>query len=145
LGVYAFGSTILIPLCVIATVASVAIYCICKGKIALIFLGFAVGLCYTVSHNHFYLSGMEGYDGKTINTSVTVTDYSQQASYNIRAEGEICLDGKTYSVLLYNNEDLQLNPGDVLEGDFLLRLTAPGGSKETVYYQGEGLWFIAYP
>lgn len=145
LGVYAFGSTMLIPLCVIATVASVAIYCICKGKIALIFLGFAVGLCYTVSHNHFYLSGMEGYDGKTINASVTVTDYSQQASYGIRAEGEICLDGKTYDVLIYKNEDLQLNPGDVLEGDFLLRLTAPGGSKETVYYQGEGLWFIAYP
>ncbi len=145
LGVYAFVSAILIPLCVVATVASVAIYCICKGKTALIFLGFAVGLCYTVSYNHFYLSGTENYDGKTVSTSVTVTEYSQETRYGIRAEGEIYLDNKTYDVLIYRNENLELKPGDVLEGDFLLRLTAPGGSKEMVSYQGQGLWFIAYP
>ncbi len=144
LGVYTFGSAIVLPVCVGAVVASVAIYCFSKGKVGLIFLGFAVGLCYTVTHNYFYLSNMKSYDGQTVETAVTITDYSQSTSYGTRAEGKISLDGKTYNVLLYKYEYLQLNPGDVLQDSFLLRLTAPGGSKETVYYQGQGVWFLAY-
>ena len=98
-----------------------------------------------MSYNHFYLSGTESYDGKTLDTAVTVTDYSQETRYGIRAEGEIRLDGKTYDVLIYRNKKATLKPGDVLEGSFVLRLTAPGGSKEMTHYQGQGLWFIAYP
>lgn len=145
LGVYAFGSTILIPFCVIATVVSIASFCIFKGKTALIFLGFAVGLCYTVSYNHFYLSGTENYDGITLHTAITVTDYSEKTPYGIRAEGEISLENKTYAVLLYGDAGLEFCPGDILEGRFTLRLTAPGGSKEMAYYQGQDVWFIAYP
>lgn len=144
LGVYAFGSTILIPLSIVATVASVAIYCFAKKKIGLIFLGFAVGLCYTVTHNHFYLSNIKNYDGQTVEAAVTITDYSESTSYGTRAEGKISIDGNSYNVLIYKNEYLDLKPGDILQDSFLLRLTAPGGSKETVYYQGQGVWFLAY-
>ena len=74
IGVYAFGSGVLLPICLVAVVASVVIYCISKGKTGLVFLGLAVGLCYTVSHNFFYLNGIDSYDGQTISTSITVTD-----------------------------------------------------------------------
>lgn len=144
LGVYAFGGEVFIWISLAVAVAAVPFLCLHKKKIGLILLGFAIGLLYISVYNELYLSGAEQYDGQTVETSITVTDYSHYTDYGIRAEGEIVLDGKTYCVLIYINEQLDLEPGDKLEGTFLLRLTAPGGSKEMSYYQGEGVWFITY-
>ncbi len=144
LGVYAFENAALIPIAITEAVLSVVFLCLRQKKIGLVLFGFALGLSYTALYNSFYLSGTEVYDGKTVNATITLTDYSQSTGYGFRAEGEIGLDGQTYRVLLYHNQPGQYAPGDVLEGEFLLRLTAPGGSKETSYYQGQGVWFMVY-
>ena len=144
LGVYAFGNAAFVPIVVTEIVFSVIFLCLRQKRIALALFGFSLGLLYTVGYSHFYLSGMDAYDGQTIDTSITVTDYAQQTPYGIRVEGEISLNGKTYGVLIYKDEYIELDPGDLLKDTFLLRLTAPGGSKETTYQQSQGVWFIAY-
>ncbi len=144
MGVYAFGGEMFLWISLAVAMAVVSVLYFCKKKLGLILLGLALGLLYTSVYYGLYLSGTGKYDGQAFETVITATDYSQQTDYGIQTEGKISLDGKTYCVRIYINEQLQVEPGDELKGNFLLRLTAPGGSKELSYYQGEGVWFIAY-
>ena len=144
MGVYAFGGEMFLWISLAVAMAVVSVLCFRKKKLGLILLGLALGLLYTSVYYGLYLSGTGKYDGQAFETVITATDYSQQTDYGIQTEGKISLDGKTYRVRIYINEQLQVEPGDELKGNFLLRLTAPGGSKELSYYQGEGVWFIAY-
>ena len=144
LGVYAFGGEMFLWISLAVAVAVGSVLFFRKKKLGLILIGLAMGLLYTSVYYGLYFSGTGKYDGQTFETVITATDYSQQTDYGIQTEGKVSLDGKTYRVLIYINEPLNVKPGDELKGNFLLRLTAPGGSKERIYYQGEGVWFIAY-
>ena len=144
LGAYVFQSLILLPVAIVSALACMLLYFLKKKMPALICLGLVVGILYSTFYSYSYLDAAKQYDDTKQTLVITATDYSERTDYGIRCEGALTLSGRKYDVLFYAYEDLLLKPGDALSGDFLLRLTTPGGSKESTYYQGDGLYFIAY-
>jgi competence protein ComEC len=141
---YLYDSEILLPAAAVAALFTLIFACLKFRKTALVFMGFLIGVLYSAGYSQHYFACAKEYDGTEQILSITVTDYSEITDYGIRCEGEISLSGRKYQVLFYGYEEMELKPGDCLNGEFLLRLTSPGGSKESTYHQGSGLYFIAY-
>lgn len=110
---------------------------------ALILLGLTVGSVWFALFRNVYLQPLFRLDGETESYTVTADNYSEKSLYGTSLEGKIGIGGRSYPVLAYLKGEQQIRPGDRLTGDFRLRLTIPGGIKESDYYQGKGIFLIA--
>ncbi len=144
LGAYATDNRILLPLAILSGLVVALCFCRKRQKIALICIGLAAGILYTTVYCYVYLKDARQFDETEQTLTITATDYSQRKDYGISCEGEVSLWGKTYGVLFYDYEKLSLKPGDKITAKFLLCVTAPGGSKENSFHQGNSIYLIAY-
>ena len=112
--------------------------------VAAVLLGCIVGFTWLWGYDGFYLSSPRSVDGETLPLAVTASDYSYATNYGQAFEGRIELDGKSYQIKCYLNEDTPVEPGDVVEGEFRLRYTADGGKQEPTFHQGKGIFLLAY-
>ena len=110
---------------------------------AAIFLGLTGSLIWFALFFGFYLQTLQPLDGQTLPLSVTVTQYSRKNTYGLSTEGYAVLEGKPYRMVIYQRDDTMLQPGDVLQSDFRLRLTTPEGKKDSSFYQGKGVFLVA--
>ncbi len=113
-------------------------------KTACVLLGCIIGLVWLWGFDHFYLKPVRQMDGQTELLSIEVSDYSRESEFGITAEGKIKLDGKTYSIQFYINEEITLAPGDRVEGGFRLRYTG-GGTEHPTFHRGKGIFLLGYP
>ena len=113
------------------------------AKIAsVVLLGCLVGFLWLWGHDCFYLSTARNYDGETLPLTVTATDFSYNPSYGSAFDGKMELEGKTYSVRCYMDEDISIEPGNRVRGDFRLRYMVD--CEELTYHQGKGIFLLAY-
>ena len=110
----------------------------------LIVLGCVAGIGWFGLFSHFLLSPAADADGQILETEIQITDYSYETNYGCAADGITTLDGKTYPVRVYVNEDITLEPGQTVTGQFKFRFTAPGGMEEATYHSGKGIFLLAY-
>ena len=114
---------------------------------ALIFLGISVGIASFGAFDRYRLSLPRALDKVTMAADIRVADFSRETDYGYAVDGEIELDGQTYDVRVYLDEQvepLSLAPGDILSGDFRFKVTTDGGWNDSTYYQGKGTFLIAY-
>lgn len=111
---------------------------------AVIVLGCAVGLCWFCVYDSLYLSSARNLDGQTRDVSVSVSDYSFETDYGSAVDVRLQVDEKAYNARFYLDEPVKLQPGDVLTGRFLFRLTTVGAQKDTTFHQGNGMFLLAY-
>lgn len=109
-----------------------------------ILIGCFTGLLWFFIYDVHYISTARAYDSQTVTASVEITDYSYETDYGVAADGRIALENKTFRTRIYLYRQEPLSPGDIVTGDFHLRLTADGGAKESTYHQGEGIFLLAY-
>ena len=86
-------------------------------------------------------------DGKTCTVTIRAADFSRETEYGYAVDGTIELGGRNYETYVYLNdrdEPLSLEPGDKITGDFLFGVTTDGEIGESTYYQGKGIFLIAY-
>lgn len=106
-----------------------------------------LGLCGGCFRFHWvqarYLSPLAGLDGVTVPLQITAEDFSRQGQYGETAEGSLRWAGRQYRVQVYLREGVCLEPGDSLEAEFRLRVTAPEGERASAYYQGKGVFLVA--
>lgn len=145
LGVWVIPGNYVILSAVIAAFLSVLILRFGFRRISVIIFGCAVGLLWFRGFEQVYLNPARAIDGITIDTTVTATDYAFDTDYGVGVDGEFALDGKTYKIRLYVNEDVEIQPGDTVEGKFKLRYTAPGGQQAETHHAGNGTLFLGYP
>ncbi len=145
LGVWVLPANFVIPAAVIAAFLAVPMLKFGFRRISVIIFGCAVGLLWFRGFEQVYLNPARAMDGVTIETTVTATDYAFDTDYGVGVDGEFALDGKTYKIRLYVNEDVEIQPGDAIEGKFKLRYTAPGGLQDETYHAGNGTLFLGYP
>ena len=105
--------------------------------------GCALGLCWFGCYQHSYLNNALTMDGKEFTGMVTISDYSYETDYGIAADGILDLDGQSYQIRVYINENTVLTPGDQVTGTFRLRYTA-GGQEDATYHPGKGIFLLAY-
>lgn len=107
-------------------------------------LGIAGGLFWFSRFESRTLQPIYALDGITKDARIHFSSYSEKTDYGIRAEGRITVEEKDCTVMVYLDEEESIEPGTVLSGPFRFRVTAPGGLKESTYYQGEGIFLLAY-
>lgn len=110
----------------------------------LLAVGCAAGILWFGLFSHFSLSHAKAADGQILETEIQITDYSYETNYGCAADGVLNLNGKTYQVRVYVNEDTTLEPGQTVAGQFRFRFTAPGGIEEATYHSGKGIFLLAY-
>ena len=113
-------------------------------KAGLLLMGFGLGLSWSVQFHQRILEPIYELDGIAREVQIRCVDYGENTDYGIRTEGRMRIEDHTYSVQIYLNEDTAVEPGTLLSGPFLFKITAPGGMKESVYFQGEGIYLLAY-
>ncbi len=111
--------------------------------VAVCLLGFAVGNFWYWGYDALYLGIARQMDGKSIQASITVTDYSFANAYGEAVDGEITLEGKRYQIRVYLNDSVSLKPGDRLSGSFRLRYTSSGSRRGESFHRGEGMFLLA--
>ena len=113
------------------------------GKLAaMVLLGCVMGFIWLWGYDCLYLNNARAYDGETVTITITASDYSYEPSYGQAFDGRVELDGKTYRVRCYLNEDILVAPGDTVHGEFRLRYTVSEESLPS-YQQGKGIFLIA--
>lgn len=115
-----------------------------KGQVVLSVLGIAAGLFWYSRFETGTLQPIYALDGITRETAIRCTGYPEETDYGYRAEGSIAIGERSYPVMVYLDGEEGIEPGTVLSGPFRFRVTAPGGMKESTYYQGEGIFLLAY-
>jgi len=130
---------------------ALAAACVCKltlcknhREMVCILLGCAIGLGWFLGFDRLHLAPAREVDGQTMHLNITVTEYSRSGEYGIIAEGKTKINGRSYSVQFYINEDISLAPNDRVEGNFTLRYTG-GGLESSTYHKGDGVFLLCYP
>ena len=146
-GVYLASGVWLLLLGGFCLAALIALLCLksqYSRQSACVLLGCVIGLGWLWCFDLMTLAPVRQMDGKTLSVTIEVTDYSEETSAGIVAEGKMEVGAKSYSVQFYLNEDVTLQPGDRVEGGFRLRYTG-GGSENPTYHRGKGIFLLAYP
>lgn len=110
---------------------------------SVLFFGLALSIGWFSLFWGRYLQSIQFMDGQTVTLRVIATDYSEETDYGFSVDGVAKLDGRYYRLRVFQKDETRLAPGDVLESDFRLRLTTPGGKKDSAYYQGSGIFLVA--
>ena len=116
-----------------------------NGKIAVyLCLGLSIGFLWFHIFDSQYLAPIRNFDGKKVELTIEITDFSFDSNYGITADGKIQLEGKTYQVRTYLHQEEAVTPGTFISGQFELRYTAPGGTNPATYHGGNGILLLAY-
>ncbi len=111
---------------------------------SVILAGCCVACVWCFLFERLWIAPLRSYDDTELTSTVEITEYSTPTDYGSVTEGRLLLDGRQRKVRLYTDGEEQLSPGDTLTGTFRVRLTVDGGARESTYYQGEGVFLLAY-
>ena len=115
-----------------------------KQKLILSAIGIIFGLFWFSRFEIKTLQPVYSLDGITMETEIRCCSFPEETDYGYRTEGTLQIGEQNYTVMCYLDHSETILPGKMLSGPFLLKVTAPGGIKESAYYQGEGVFLLAY-
>lgn len=116
---------------------------ICK-VIAVVMIGLAVGFLYCWGFNNLFLSNAKAFDGQSQYIDMEATDYSFGTGYGSAVDGVIRLNGRKYKLRLYFQDEEFIEPGDMITAKAKLRYTLEGGTEDSTYHKGEGIFLLGY-
>lgn len=107
-------------------------------------LGCVLGFAWYTGYTAHYLHPISNLDGKTVECTIHVSDYSRETEYGCAVDGTVVMEGKPYHVSVYLKQKMEVVPGDTITGFFRLRVTTQAGEDPSSYYQGKGIFLLAY-
>ena len=114
-------------------------------RLALIAFGCALGFCWYAGFTGLYLQPALSMDATTEYITVTATAHSYETDYGVGVDGEFMHHGRKMKIRLYVNDAVEITPGDLVEGSYNFRYTAPGGKRNPTYHAGDGVLLLGYP
>ena len=145
LGVWAVPANCIAATSIIAAAAALAGWKLGWKRLTLIFLGLSLGMIWYLGFMKLYLLPAQAMDGTTTHITVTATAHSYETDYGVGVDGEFDLNEKTRKIRVYVNDVEEILPGDIIEGDFNFRYTAPDGLRDPTYHAGDGILLLGYP
>lgn len=109
----------------------------------MISFGFCGAILWFMLFGFFYIQPIMFLDGAQVPLQITALTYSEQTKYSNAFDGITKLDGKLYKLRVYYTTDESISPEDTLAGDFRIRISTPGGIRESSYDRGNGIYLIA--
>ena len=113
-------------------------------RVGAVALGLSVGFGWYQLFASFYLSPALALEGRTAQITAVCADYSYETNYGTAVDAYVAEDGRYYNARIYLNSQPEMEPGDLVMGDFRFAITAPGGEKSNAYHQSEGTFLLAY-
>ena len=107
---------------------------------AAVFLGCGIGLGWFLLFHTFYLTPVYKLADREAVLQITASEYACETKYGSRVDGVSVIEGKPYQIRVYLQESESIEPGDVLSGNFSLRLQKPEASS---YFQSKGIYLFA--
>ena len=137
----------ILPLTVVLSILAMLLGALKKQawawKLGFLLIGASFGTFWFSLYCEIYLQVPIAMDGQTDSFTIRASDYGVQSAYGTSVDGAIRLEGKSYHVLAYLDEDIPILPGDEMTGLFRMRVTTPGGEKQSRYHQGKGIFLLA--
>lgn len=106
--------------------------------------GCVLGFVWFRGYTAHYLNPIVPLNGETVECTIRASDYSRETSYGLAVDGTVILEGKPYCVTAYLKQPREIAPGTSITGTFRLRITAQAGEDLSYYYQGKGIFLLAY-
>ncbi len=146
LGAYLYGQY-LPTLAVLALLVSIGLF-LFRGKpfvriTAIAALGLCVGICWFLGFDRCTLRDARSVDGQICGLTVTALDYSTETEYGCGFTGEVRLGSHNYDVRVYLHSGETVQPGDLVNGQFLLKIHITPGEKPD-YLSGNGIYLTAH-
>ena len=113
-------------------------------RVSAVLLGLSVGFGWYQLYCLSYLNPALALDGKTTQIVAQCVDYSYPIHYGTAVDARVEVAGQSYKIRLYVNGTPEMDPGDLVMGEFRFGVTAPGGEKANSHHQGEGTFLLAY-
>lgn len=113
-------------------------------RTALTLLGCILGLGWFLGYSARYLKPIAALDCEVVSCSIRASDFSRETQYGTAMDGTVDISGITYQVTAYLDRTEPLLPGECVTGDFRLRITSDAGENPSSYYQGKGIFLLAY-
>ena len=107
-------------------------------------LGCILGFIWFRGYTAQYLKPISSLDGEIRQCSIRASDYSRETDYGSAVDGTIQIEGKTYRITTYLKQAEDIPPGATISGLFRLRITTEAGVNPSSYYQGKGIFLLAY-
>lgn len=107
-------------------------------------LGFILGFAWFWGYTARYLKPILSLDEEIRPCSIRASDYSRETAYGSAVDGTFQIEGKTYRITAYLKHMEDITPGDTISGLFRLRVTTDAGENPSSYYQGKGIFLLAY-
>ena len=107
-------------------------------------LGCVLGFGWFHLYRNWYLAPIAPLDGETAVCTVRASDYSRETEYGSAVDGTIRLADRSYRVTAYLRDTEEVEPGDLLSGSFRIQVTFDAGEEPSSYYQGKGIFLLAY-
>lgn len=143
-----FTDGLVIPACMFACLFLCGIFLRGQGKDlripAFLCLGVSMGLLWFQGYSAFYLSKAANADGMTANITAYCMDYGYETESGTAVDGFLYLEGKPFKAKFYVRGDVEMEPGDMLFGEFELRVTTADSSRGATYHSGKGIFILAY-
>ena len=107
--------------------------------------GLAVGMAWCGIYDTIHLAPIRAVDGQTCTLTIEAEDYSFSSTYGVCVDGTTQINGETCRIRAYVNQQTEIQPGDMITGNFRLRYTAPGAAEDMTFHSGKGILLLAYP
>lgn len=106
-------------------------------------IGIALGFCWFFVFDSLMLDNARGIEGETIRSTVIVRDYSVETDYGTSVDGTVYLNGKGYAARIYLNEDVKLEPGNRVIGEFQFTV-ATGSIEDVLFHSGNAVFLKGF-
>ena len=145
---YGMGNVWIFPSVLLTVLAGIAAVIISRKKTVMqpllgILAGCMAGALWFGVFHYTYIKPMTVLDGEQVHLTITYSDYSRITEYGAVLEGTSEIGDHTYQLWVYLSDQTVLRPGDSVTGDFYIRLTTPGGLRESAIFQGKGIFLVA--
>ena len=145
---YGMGNVWIFPSVLLTVLAGIAAVIISRKKTVMqpllgILAGCMAGTIWFGMFHFAYVRPVTVLDGQQMHLTITASDYSAATEYGAVVNGTVEIGEKTYELQVYLSEKTVLRPGDGITGDFHIRLTTPGGLRESSIFQGKGIFLVA--
>ena len=105
-------------------------------------LGLAVGFGWYQMLSVIYFDDVMDLDGETCSITAQCTDYSYQTEYGSAVDVVISIGDHAYQAKLYLEGTVEAEPGDVILGEFKLKVTLPGSLEPDTYHQSTARFLL---
>ena len=150
-GLFAYGrdSRWLLPAAILAVLVLVAGVCLTGRRKYLrsalaVLTGSLLGLGWFGISYLSRLQPLQAMDAERFAIGVTATDYGYETGYGTAVDGLVPVDGKIRQIRLYLSEEVEIRPGDRIEGAFRLSVTMSDEKEDSAWFQGKGIFLLGY-